>query len=488
MVSIVKKYNNMSIQVRAALWFTISNFLAKGMQFITTPIFTRIMSDYEYGRLSVAMSYQQLFYILATWEIAIGAYQRGIFLYEDEKDDYENVTLLNITCLTLFFFSLILIAHNFVNRITGLSDFMLLSLFLYILTYPPYICWMVNCRSNYKYKLVSVVSVFYAVITTCIPMAAVWIISDAAEVKYFFTILPSFIIGIIIFFKRISFRRIIKIGWESVKKYIIFNVQYQGPLVFHGLSYMILNQSDRIMIGKMCGNEEVAYYTVAYNFAWVGILLQDAMMQAIIPWLYKMMGEKEYDTIRKNLMLYILLLTGLLVGYILICPEIIKILFNVEYYDAIKCMPAIGISVFFVFLYNVFANIETFFNDTKYIMWVSVVCAAMNIILNYYFIGKCGYVASAYTTLFSYMIFCIGHYIFMNKVCEKNGCDGNKLINSKLICLIAFLNIGIMFIVVLSYKTVLIRYISILIIIAIGIIFRNKIINFLKKSKTRDIE
>ena len=48
-MNITSKYRSLSVQAKAALWFTICSFLQKGISFITVPIFTRLMSTEEYG-------------------------------------------------------------------------------------------------------------------------------------------------------------------------------------------------------------------------------------------------------------------------------------------------------------------------------------------------------------------------------------------------------------------------------------------------------
>lgn len=48
MQKLVKKYTDLPIQVKASMWFFVCAFLQKGISFITTPIFTRLLSTSEY--------------------------------------------------------------------------------------------------------------------------------------------------------------------------------------------------------------------------------------------------------------------------------------------------------------------------------------------------------------------------------------------------------------------------------------------------------
>lgn len=50
MNKLLVKYRSIPVQVKASLWFLICAFLQKGISFITTPIFTRLLSTSEYGQ------------------------------------------------------------------------------------------------------------------------------------------------------------------------------------------------------------------------------------------------------------------------------------------------------------------------------------------------------------------------------------------------------------------------------------------------------
>ena len=77
-MNIITKYSAMEKPMKATLWFTLSNFLVKGISFIAVPIFAFLMTADEYGLSALFLSYQGVLLIAATWELFIGAYQRGI--------------------------------------------------------------------------------------------------------------------------------------------------------------------------------------------------------------------------------------------------------------------------------------------------------------------------------------------------------------------------------------------------------------------------
>ena len=53
--------------LKAGFWYTFSNFLIKGIAFLTMPIFTRIMSKYDIGVFSNIISWFNILAIITTF-------------------------------------------------------------------------------------------------------------------------------------------------------------------------------------------------------------------------------------------------------------------------------------------------------------------------------------------------------------------------------------------------------------------------------------
>lgn len=98
-MNITSKYRSLSIQARAALWFTICSFLQKGISFITVPIFTRLMSTEEYGTYTVYLSQLQILTILTSLYLFNGVYDNAMAKYEKQRD--ANV-VLNFIFIRIF--------------------------------------------------------------------------------------------------------------------------------------------------------------------------------------------------------------------------------------------------------------------------------------------------------------------------------------------------------------------------------------------------
>lgn len=114
-----------------------------------------------------------------------------------------------------------------------------------------------------------------------------------------------------------------------------------------------------------------------------------------------------------------IIIAGVNILLILLAPEIVRVFAPSEYYDAIWVMPPVAMSVFFMYIYDLFAKFAFYYEETGYIMLASVVGAALNVLLNWIFISKYGYYAAGYTTLFCYAVYAVAHYALMRVVCKK---------------------------------------------------------------------
>ena len=483
MSRVISYYESLSLTLKATFWFTICNFILKGISFITVPLFAAFLSTEEYGVMSIYYSYEQIFLIFATLELSIGAYQRGLLKYkENEKLFTSSVIILGnlITIVNLLIFGIL---HNWFISLTNISFSIFILMFAYFFVQPSYNAWLTKKRFSYEYKPAVIATLLYTILTTIISLLFVVFVSKTANTKISSFLIVEIVFCFLFYLKSIDIIAIIK-NFKLVRVYWFYCLKFQLPLLFHSLSYIILSQSDRVMIGSFVNNSKAAIYSVAYNIASAVLIFQQSLNQVFKPWRYQKMETKEYDTINKVSTSITLLLAILISFFIVIAPDIIRILFREEYYEAVWTIPPVSTSVFFMFLYSMFSDIESYFSQTKYMAFISVLCAILNIMLNYFGIIYFGYIACAYTTLLTYIFFAIGHYYFMKKIIYANNIS-YKIYNTKLICSISLGILIFTIIVLFLYEYTILRYGFILISFIYCIINRNyffKIIKTMKQS------
>ena len=104
----------------------------------------------------------------------------------------------------------------------------------------------------------------------------------------------------------------------------------------------------------------------------------------------------------------------------LIAPDFMIILAPESYLEAKNIIAPVILSIYFMFLYSFFVNIEIYNKKNKYMAISTFIAAVGNIVGNYVLIPVFGYKAAAYTTLFSYVLLMILHYIFLTYLFKLN--------------------------------------------------------------------
>lgn len=468
------KYDSIPVPAKASLWFTLCSIVQKGIALLTTPIFTRMLTTEQYGVYTVYQSWYQIIIIFATLNMFFGVYNNGITKNPEDKEGYTSSLLGLSSVVTVGLFAIVSLGIDWWSGMLDLSPLLICVLFVQLIFESAFQYWAASQRYNYKYRALVAVTIVNALVGSVLGVILVQTTPHKAEARIISLVLIQALIGlgcyIVIMAKGKKFFSL---------KYWKYALGFSLPLIPHYLSGTLLNQVDRLMIAAMVGKGQAAIYGVAYNVAMMMTIITNAINNSFIPYSYKELKEKRYDGIRKNSEMLMILVAGLCVVAMVFCPEIIAIFASPEYGEAIWVMPPIAASVFFMFLYPLFGNIEFYYEKTKFVAFSSCVAAVLNLVLNYVFIGMFGYYAAGYTTLVCYMIYSLMHYIFYKKIL-KESTEVKSIYSEKFMIVISVIVLAFMFSMTLVYRYTLVRYGILVVLMMICFIKRKFIIDGLK--------
>lgn len=407
-----KKYQGSAIVAKAGLWYTICNFLFKGMVFITTPVFSRLMSKAELGEFSTFSSWVSILMVISSFDFSQSIIRSRLEL-EHDMDSYIWSILSLSTIWTAFLYLIVCLFMPFFSRLFSIQDRFIHVMFLYLFTAPAYSMLITKHRAMYRYKTFVALTGLMTVSGTLISLLLVIVMEDKLAGRIYGYYLPCIAIGLMIFIILAVRGRKIKLAhWRYACRLML-------PLVPHVLSLYMLAQSDKIIITRICGKEYTAVYAIAYTAYSVVSVLFESMNKAWAPWLLDSLHHEKYGEIRKASKAYIIVFIVLVVGMLLLVPEIIMILGGKKYAGAIYCLPPLMTSCAVQFIYTMYVNIEFYKKKTVGVSLATMAATAINILLNFIFIPMDpahGYVIAAYTTLTGYVILLILHYIMVRRL------------------------------------------------------------------------
>lgn len=286
--------------LQAGMGYTIGNYLLKGINLITLPIFARLMNKTDYGLFNIYMSYEGIFVIL----IGVTLHSSLKNARYEFKNDYRKyVSSIEIVPMIMLAVALLIVNlfSGLVTQVTGLN---LLTLdLLMIHSYCSALLQFYNADLSIDYKYTSFLKIAFFntianVLISLILMTTV-LSSKRYAARIAGCVVPLVLICIYILFKLFSSEKP-----KYNKTFWKFGVKYSLPIVPHGLSQIVLSQFDRIMINNMVGVAEAGIYSFAFNINTIIQILVNSLDTVYGPWYYEKADKKEFKQIKEVSTIY----------------------------------------------------------------------------------------------------------------------------------------------------------------------------------------
>jgi O-antigen/teichoic acid export membrane protein len=477
---LLSQYQNLNIGVKSAFWYAFSNVFQKFVVFFCTPIFTRCLTTVQYGQYQVYNSWYAIIMVFATLNMFYSGYTAGITKYEDDSADF-TMAMVGLCVVISALVGSIFLCIQYRYHVIDIETKYCYAMMCEIIGFAFFNFWASFQRFYYKYRSLVMITIAMSVCIAVGSVIAVIILPEEMKLgaKIYIESCAWFLAGIVCLCK------ILKKSVTLYKiKYWKFGIKNNLPLIPHYLSGTILSHSDRIMIASLEGTEQVGLYSLAYSMAMFLTAVSTAIQNAFNPYLYRKLKSKDVGkvySVTKVLIAFFAIICCLIA---LIAPEAIKIIAPEQYWEAVYVMAPVICSVYFIFLNMLFSSIEHFFGKTFCVSTASCVGAVLNIILNYIFIPKYGYVAAGYTTLICYCLLALLNMIFSEKIIHKN--QMREYYDKKYVCLISILVIAATVIIVFLYQYMIRRYLIVLFIVIYLITQKKKIMYLVSVIGTKD--
>lgn len=462
----VEKYTRLPQAVRASFWFAICSFLQRGISVITTPIFTRLLTEAEYGQYGVFNSWMSILTCVITLSLYWGLYTQGLVKFEAERERFSSAMQGLCTTLITGWSIIYLLFRDFWNRLFALTTVQMLAMLLLIWCASMFSFWSAKQRVDYRYRGLVIITLLVSIVNPVLGIFLVRHAQDKVTARILGVLLVDLLAYSWMFFAQLK-RNKTFFSARFWRYALVFNI----PLIPHYLSGSILNSADRIMIKSLIGDSAAGLYTLAYSISQVMTVFNSALLQTIEPWLYKRINRHQTRDIAP--LAYPVFCGIAVVNLLLIvlAPEVIALFAPPSYHDAIWVIPPVAMSVYFSFLYSFFATFEFYFEKTKYITMATMAGAVLNLILNAVFIPLYGYVAAGYTTLICYIVYAVFHYSFMCRLCRQQGIE--QVYSFKWLLLISLLFMVVGFLLLATYPFAWVRY-AILAVVLLVLLYRRQ--------------
>lgn len=412
--------------LKSGIWYIFSNFFLKGIGFITTPIFARLLTKNEFGLYNNYLAWVSFFVILVTLNLEASLVSAK-FEFKTNIHEYISSILLLSTISALVWGSTFCMYMDGVKSLTGLDSTFIYCMIAYLVFFPAITIFQNNEQMSFNYKSVVICSVTLSVFSALLPLLLVLNVTDKLDGMIIGSALPTIIIGAMLY------ALLMKRGKTVNLQYWCYAIPICLPYIPHLLGGMVLSSMDRIMINKWCGPEDTALYSMAYTCGLVIMLLTSAVNSSMAPWLCLNLDGCAYGEIRKKTKYIILVFCYISIGVLLMEPEILLFLGGSAYMEAKYVIVPVVMGGVCQFIYTLFATTEQFYKQTKGMAMATVVAAGINFCLNYVCIPVFGYFSAAVTTLIGYLCLLLIHQYLVCSMGYKEVFDVKSINNIVLI-------------------------------------------------------
>ena len=416
--------------IRSSIWYTVANVSLRAVAIITTPIYTGMLTKADYGRANTFNSWIDVFNVFACLCV-VYSIGRAKLDYGDKFDEYMSA-LQGLS--SSFGFILLIFAFIFREALSGWIHYevpLAVGLFAYLCVSPSVEYMMQKCRYEYRYKENILISVITCVGQVVLSITLMLLFNDSRYIgKILGVIIPTAIMGIV-FYIRFIVRG--KVFYN--REYWLYALKIGLPMIPHALALILLAQMDRIMIKDICGDADAGLYIFGYSFATLLMIFTNAIGQAWLPWFNETLYAGDGGRIRNIQKKLVMLGCFLSFAFIVAAPEALMILSisNSSYWIAKYVVPPIVLGTLAQYFYTNYVNVEIFCKRTPIIAIGSCAAALINYVLNRMFIPRYGYIAAAYTTLASYLVLMIIHFVMVFFVLRKRIYDDLYMFVSMLV-------------------------------------------------------
>ena len=424
------------LALKAGGLYLIAEFITRGISFMATPVFSRLLPKEVFADARI---FESWVYLLAPI-ISLSLYQsiaRAKLDYRERFAGYLSSVLTLLTILAAGTLVCGAIFYPLVRKLLGFEWPLLLLMLIYSLAYNGMQCVQIYERQNMNYRMNVLLTVLAVVPGILISVFCIVAFGRSASnesllnLRLFSFFLPTTIIGVVVM--SIAGKRGGVYLDTSMWKYA---VKFSVPMMATAISSQIFFQSAAIVVRRMVGASEAALVSIAMTVGYIMDILVHAVDNAWRPWMYEKMEGEDPQSVRK--VWRILLLTVALVVWCLtmLAPEFTLVLGGEKYMEAVPLICPILCGSLANFLVIEYTAVEQYYKITRVSGIVSLIASFIDVALNVLFVKLFGYSAVVYTTAMAYLLICVLHYYMIRKV-EK----GNVLLNgfSFLIISITFL-------------------------------------------------
>jgi O-antigen/teichoic acid export membrane protein len=186
--------------------------------------------------------------------------------------------------------------------------------------------------------------------------------------------------------------------WKKMMKYGV-------PILIAGIAFAINEHFDKILLDWMhVPMSEIGAYSACYKIGMFMVLFRTAYTLGIEPFFFSHASNENAQQTYATITKYFVIFGSFICLFVIVFADLLKhvLVPNDAYWDAMKVVPLIVLANFFLGIYTNLSVWYKLIDKTKVGAYISLVGAAITLVLNWILIPTMSYYGSAIATIAAY--------------------------------------------------------------------------------------
>lgn len=394
----------------------ISTLLLYMISFLSAPIFAALLGTEDYGDLSVFNTWVSVAAIIMTLHTTGTIANACVEFSEEEQPKYQSAAM-SLSLIAFAFFSCVILAF-----LTPVSEVLkmepVLIVMIVIAALGTFGVQFMNQKFTFEMKAGRNMAASVGLAVTNLAVSLIFVLSASEEQRLYGRAFAQ-----VVSYSAFGIPFCVAILWKGrtffEKRYWKLCLSLAAPVAFYGLTDLLLGHSDLVMLRSLAGSESAGIYGLAYQISTVIFTVFTALNTSWMAFFFNDMKANRRDVILCQSRNYLELYTVLACGFILLAPEVFRILSTQEYHSGAGLIVFMAASFYLNFLCTFPYNYECFHKKMHVISIVTVVSALVNIVLNYVLILRMDMLGAALATLISRVFQFAAHFCYSRFILGK---------------------------------------------------------------------
>ncbi|MEN9697006.1 MAG: hypothetical protein RLZ56_427 [Bacteroidota bacterium] len=416
-------------------WYGLSSIAARFISYLLTPYLTYKLTEIAYGEQSIVYSFIPFLNVIVTHGMETAYFRFGS--KENEESIYHTSSFSMIFVTSLVIVGLLVWGAPIANLLQINLHPEYLHLVAWVvgldaLTTIPFSRLRLQGRPK-KFAFIKVGGILLNILATYFFISTLPQYTQAhpdAWINYIYK--PSWEVGYILIANIIQNVFVLLLLQKEIRQLrFSFDLQLWGemmlyalPLILVGFGGMINETMDRIMLGWWgpggspdANKALVGIYSACYKLAILITISVQAFRMGAEPFFFKQaQSENAPRTYARVMKFFVITLCIMFLGVVLYLDIWKQFIRNPEMYVGLRVVPILLMANIFLGIYYNLSIWYKLSNKTMAGAWITLLGAAITILINYLAIPYYGYMASAWATFCCYGIMMIVSYQWGQKV------------------------------------------------------------------------